>query len=116
RPMTKRSPIRRTSPIRRGRPCTRIRDSKGTSPQWPRPVRRKKKPRRGELTTAEKRTNRKLAGLRVRVEHALAGVKPSRIVKDVFRNTKAGVSDSAMETACGLHNLRVRNRKRRPKT
>jgi hypothetical protein len=37
------------------------------------------------------------------------------MVKDVLRNTKEGVSDSAMEAACGLHNLRVQNRKRRLK-
>jgi hypothetical protein len=53
-----------------------------------------------------------LARIRVQVEHALAGAKRSRIVKDVLRNTKDGISDSAMEAACGLHNLRVRNRKR----
>ena len=67
---------------------------------------------RGGSTAAEKRTNRKLARIRVNVEHALAGVKRSRIVKDVLRNTKDGVSDSAMEAACGLHNLRVQNRRR----
>jgi DDE superfamily endonuclease len=67
----------------------------------------KKKPLRGELTAAEKRTNRKLAHIRVRVKHALSGVKRCRIVKDVLRNTKEGVSDEAMEAACGLHNLRV---------
>jgi len=53
--------------------------------------------------------------VRVKVEHALAGVKRCRIVKDVFRNTKEGDSDAAMEAACGLHNLRVQNRKRRLK-
>ena len=74
-----------------------------------------KKPPRGELTAAEKRTNRKLARIRVKVEHALAGVKRCRIVKDVLRNTKEGVSDAVMEAACGLHNLRVQKRKRRLK-
>jgi hypothetical protein len=59
--------------------------------------------------------NRKSARIRVKVEHALAGVKRCRIVKDVLRNTKEGVSDAAMEAACGLHNLRVENRKRRLK-
>jgi hypothetical protein len=67
------------------------------------------------LTEAEKRGNRKLARIRVRVEHALAGVKRSRIVKDVFRNKKPGLSDECMEIACGLHNVRVTCRKRRPK-
>jgi hypothetical protein len=47
------------------------------------------------------------------VEHALAGVKRSRIVKDILRNTKEELSDLAMVVACGLHNLRVRYRKRR---
>ncbi len=52
----------------------------------------------------------------MRVEHALAGVKRCRIVKDVLRNTREEVSDAAMETASGLHNLRVQDRKRRRKT
>jgi len=51
----------------------------------------------------------------VRVEHALAGVKRSRIVKDVLRNTKESFSDLVMTVACGLHNLRVQVRKRRLK-
>ena len=50
----------------------------------------KKKPKGRELTGTEKKANRQLAKLRVRVEHALAGVKRSRIVKDVFRNKKPG--------------------------
>jgi hypothetical protein len=57
-----------------------------------------------------------LARIRVNVEHALAGVKRCRIVKDVFRNTKEGDSDSVMEAACGLHNIRVKSRKRRLKS
>jgi hypothetical protein len=75
-----------------------------------------KKPRAGELTEAEKRTNRKLSRIRVRVEHALAGVKRSRIVKDVLRNTKERTSDLVMDVACGLHNLRVEHRQRAPQT
>jgi hypothetical protein len=49
--------------------------------------------------------------VRVRAEHALAGVKRSRSVKDVLRNTKENFSDLAMAAACGLHNLRVECRK-----
>jgi hypothetical protein len=56
-----------------------------------------------------------LGRIRVRVEHALAGVKRCRIVKDVLRNTAEDVSDSVMEAACGLHNLRVEKRQRRRK-
>jgi hypothetical protein len=29
------------------------------------------------------------------------------MVKDVLRLTKEGISDRVMESACGLHNLRV---------
>jgi hypothetical protein len=74
-----------------------------------------KKPRKGELTAAEKRTHRAISRLRVRVDHALAGVKCSRSVKEVSRNTKADVADLVMAIACGLHNLRVQYRKRRLK-
>ncbi|HYN26129.1 MAG TPA: transposase family protein [Pyrinomonadaceae bacterium] len=74
-----------------------------------------KKPRKGELTAAEKHTNHQISHLRVRVEHALAGVKRSRSVKEVWRNTKEGVADLFMLIACGLHNLRVHYRKRRLK-
>src|SRR5262249_24303603 len=74
-----------------------------------------KKPRKGELTAGEKRTNRQISRLRVRVEHALAGVKRCRSVKEVLRNTKAGLADLGMVIACGLHNLRVHHRKRRLK-
>jgi hypothetical protein len=47
------------------------------------------------------------SSMRVVVEHVIAGVKRCRIVKDVLRLTKEGVSDLVMEIACGLHNLRV---------
>lgn len=44
------------------------------------------------------------------VEHVIAGVKRCRIVKDVLRLRRAGISDRVMEVACGLHNLRVSHR------
>ena len=64
------------------------------------------------MTPEEKEQNRKLSRVRVRVEHALAGVKRSRGVKDVLRNTKEGFSDLAMIAACGLHNLRLECRRK----
>ncbi len=72
----------------------------------------KKKPRNGELTKSEKRSNKRISKVRVGVEHALSGTKRSRIVKDVLRNTKDQFSDLVMVIACGLHNLRVRYRKK----
>jgi hypothetical protein len=48
-----------------------------------------------------------LAGVRIVVEHAIAGVKRCRIVKDVLRLTMDGIADLVMAIACGLHNLRI---------
>lgn len=42
-------------------------------------------------------------------------MKRSRSVKEVLRNTKETIADLFMLVACGLHNLRVRYRKRRLK-
>lgn len=53
-----------------------------------------------------------MSKIRVRVEHAISGVKRSRIVKDILRNTKDGFSDLVMVIACGLHNFRVDHRTR----
>ncbi len=63
------------------------------------------------MTTKEKERNRKMSRIRVKVEHAISGIKRSRIVKDVLRNTKDNFSDLVMVIACGLHNLRVDHRK-----
>ena len=43
------------------------------------------------------------SSVRIVVENVIAGVKRCRIVKDVSRLTKAGMSDMVMEIACGLH-------------
>ena len=59
------------------------------------------------MTEKEKENNRKISRVRVKVEHAIAGIKRSRSVKDVLRNTKDGFSDLVMVIACSLHNLRV---------
>ena len=65
-----------------------------------------KKPRRGQLTAAQKKQNRDISRIRVIVEHVIAGIKRCRIVRDVFRNTRDNYADQAMELACGLHNFR----------
>ncbi len=59
------------------------------------------------MSVAEKFVNRVISGVRIVVENVIAGVKRCRIVKDQLRLTKAKISDVVMETACGLHNLRV---------
>lgn len=66
----------------------------------------KKKPRGGKHSAEDKAANRLISSIRVVIEHIIAGVKRCRIVRDVFRNTKQGFDDLAMELACGLHNFR----------
>lgn len=70
-------------------------------------VQPKKKPRNGELTAEDKAANRQVSGIRIRVEHAICGVKRYRIVKDQLRARKDNFSDRVMETCCGLHNFRL---------
>jgi hypothetical protein len=67
----------------------------------------KKKPRGGELSDLDKHINEWHSSLRIRVEHAIGGVKRYRIVKDKIRNWKDGFRDSVMEICCGLHNFRL---------
>lgn len=73
-------------------------------------VRPHQKPRGGELTREQKRENQAKARERVVVEHALAGVKVWRVVKDVFRSWLHERRDRVMYLACGLHNFRLEYR------
>ena len=67
----------------------------------------KKKPRGKELSPEDKANNRLISKIRVRIEHAIGGVKRYRIVKDKIRMWKKGIRDKVMETCCGLHNFRL---------
>jgi hypothetical protein len=66
-----------------------------------------KKPRGGELTSPENATNRRISSIRIRIEHAMGGVKRDRRVKDKIRLLKDGLRAIIMETCCGLHNFRL---------
>jgi len=67
----------------------------------------RKKPKGKELGIADLFFNRLISSVRIRVEHVIASIKRCRIVKDVFRNTKDGMSDLVMCVACALHNWRI---------
>jgi hypothetical protein len=73
-------------------------------------VQPKKKPPGGELTPPEKAANRAISSIRIRIEHAIGGVKRYRMVKDKIRLLKDGIRDTIMETCCGLHNFRLQYR------
>jgi hypothetical protein len=76
-------------------------------PEHTTPYQPKKKPRGGELTATEKEQNQTISRERIGIEHSLGGVKVFRIVHDIYRNHKQKFDDLIMETACGLHNLRL---------
>jgi DDE superfamily endonuclease/Helix-turn-helix of DDE superfamily endonuclease len=69
-----------------------------------------KKPKGKELTELQKQQNTCFARRRIKVEHAIAGIKRNRSVSDIYRNIKENTDDLLMSIACGLHNLRVTNR------
>ncbi len=59
------------------------------------------------MSLVDRLLNKLCSSVRIVVENVIAGVKRCRIVKDLLRLTKGGISDRVMEIACGLHNLRV---------
>ena len=55
----------------------------------------KKRPKGGQLTAQEKATNRNISSIRIRVEHAIGGVKRFR-VKDKLRNWKKDLATKSL--------------------
>jgi hypothetical protein len=62
------------------------------------------------LTKFQKEFNRWLCSIRVVVEHAIAGIKRCRLVKETLRYFDTSFRDQVFRMACGLHNLRVSHR------
>ncbi|CEG12812.1 hypothetical protein MSIBF_A2760001 [groundwater metagenome] len=48
-----------------------------------------------------------ISGIRVKVEHAIGGVKRFGIVSNIFRNKTDGLDDKVMEISCGLWNYHL---------
>ncbi|MGB7000737.1 MAG: transposase family protein [Halobacteriota archaeon] len=67
----------------------------------------KKKPRGKELTDGEKAQNKVISSVRVRIEHAIGGIKRMLITTDKFRNKKDTFNDKAMLLSCGLWNYHL---------
>ena len=65
-----------------------------------------KKPKGKELTQYQKELNALMASIRVKVEHAIAGVKRLKIIRNQLRLHGWQARDRMMNIACGLHNLR----------
>ena len=75
-------------------------------------VQPEKKPRGKSLTPEQKASNQEISRERVVVEHAIAGVKVWRIVKEQIRSWLHAIRDQVMYLACGLHNFRFACRDR----
>jgi hypothetical protein len=79
----------------------------GYAPEHVTIIQPKKKPRNGVLTTDEKAQNTLISKQRITIEHTIGGVKVFGIVGQISRHIKSTFDDLVMETACGLHNLRL---------
>jgi hypothetical protein len=66
-----------------------------------------KKPRGGRLPQWARGLNRLVAKVRVRAEHAIAGIKRLRCLTDVYRNRRQAMEDQLMVVGCGLWNLQL---------
>jgi hypothetical protein len=68
-----------------------------------------KKAIRGKpLTVHYKEENKLISSFRVRVEHAIAGIKRFGILSGVLRNRKIYFDDLVMELGCGLWNFHLK--------
>ncbi len=64
----------------------------------------KKKPKGKELTEKQKKSNRKISSVRVKIENAFAGVKRLRIVYNVTRTRRDYFIDLTFIVSCGIWN------------
>lgn len=69
----------------------------------------KKKPRSRKLNGGERLGNRIISRERVKVEHSIGGFKRFAICSAIFRGITHSM-DTAIILACGLWNLRIRNK------
>jgi len=66
-----------------------------------------KKPRKSELTEAQKQINKVINGMRIRIEHAFSGVKRLKIIRNKIRLKSYQIRDQMMRIATALHNFRM---------
>ena len=71
-----------------------------------------KKPKGKELTAEQKEENKEKSKIRVGVEHCISGIKRIHILKHKLRVKKYEQHDILILLGCGLHNFRIKNRKK----
>ncbi len=65
-----------------------------------------KKPRKKPFSDDKKEENQIISSYRIKVEHAICGIKRLRCLTDVFRGKK-GIDDTLFSVACGIWNLHL---------
>lgn len=65
-----------------------------------------KKPKGGELTEEQKKYNRSVSSLRVRVEHHIGSAKILKVLREECRLRKNRIIDGLFHTGSAIHNLR----------
>ena len=65
-----------------------------------------KKPRKKPLSDDKKVENQIISSYRIKVEHAICGIKLIRCLTDVFRG-KNGIDYNLFRVACGIWNLHL---------
>lgn len=60
------------------------------------------------LTLRDKENNKIISSFRVKVEHAIAGIKRFGVLSSVLRNRKIYFDDLVMELGCGLWNFHLK--------
>jgi hypothetical protein len=71
-----------------------------------------KKPKGKELTKEQKEQNKEKSKIRVGVEHAISGVKRIFILKYKLRVKNYKNHDQLILLGCGLHNFRIKQRRK----
>ncbi|MBO0950580.1 transposase [Fibrella sp. HMF5405] len=69
----------------------------------------KKKPKGGQLTSEEKADNQTKSSTRIRVEHAIGGLKRYRYLSDRLRTHKASLYELSLLICAGLWNFILSN-------
>ncbi len=64
-----------------------------------------KKPRKAELSEAQKQANRELARVRISVEHSIGGLKRYRLLAERLRSKDFGFYNAALGVCAGLWNF-----------
>jgi len=90
-------------------PCILWQDSgyQGYAPRNTAVIQPTKKPRGKELSTEQKAENKVISSTRIKVEHAISGIKNQRVVKDLCRLRKNHFVDKIFSLSAGIHNWRL---------